>query len=631
MGVEGECLSYILEGTQKNLESWGHEFLRTLGGELGSEYQRRMTEQPTEGLDVNVNVEDLISLSDVIIPFNMSHNAEPEAVDLLWEIERLGKIIPLCTPHNYERVCLYLTSIFAYAADTEEMISTLRTAYDIYIKMNKHPEALRVALKLNDQELMQRALTESEDVPAQMQMAFMLGRQRVNLEVEDEELTKIISNERVCETYLKLARDLDVMEPKTPDQIFKAHLQDRKAEPGIESAKHNLACAYANAFVNAGFGTDQYISTSAANEWIHNNKDNGKQIATASIGMVLLWDLENITSIDKFQYTNDDFITAGAYMAFGMVGTGIKSEVDPAFGLLVDALDTNKEVLKSAAIIGLTFAYAGSARKDILEVLSPIVLDSDNSMEVSGLAALGIGLVYIGTSNDEVANLIAQALMDRSEVVLTNSPFTKMFALGLGLNYLGQQEKIEAALEIVGIVPSLSRYLEVLLKVCGYAGSGNVLKVQEMLHVCVEEVDKEKDKGGLHHILAVLGVAAIALGEEIGSDMSNGTMQHLLQYGEPAIRKTVPLAMGLLSVSNPQLPVMDTLSKLSHDQDDQVAQTAIFALGLIGAGTNNSRLADILRQLAGYYAKDPDHLFIVRIAQGILHIGKVIIYILYIY
>jgi len=42
----------------------------------------------------------------------------------------------------------------------------------------------------------------------------------------------------------------------------------------------------------------------------------------------------------------------------------------------------------------------------------------------------------------------------------------------------------------------------------------------------------------------------------------------------------------------------------------------------VGAGTNNSRIANLLRQLAVYYAKDANHLFISRIAQGLLHMGK---------
>ena len=67
---------------------------------------------------------------------------------------------------------------------------------------------------------------------------------------------------------------------------------------------------------------------------------------------------------------------------------------------------------------------------------------------------------------------------------------------------------------------------------------------------------------------------------------------------------------------------MDTLSKLSHDHDPEVAMGAIFALGMIGCGTNNSRIAQLLRQLATYYYKEPHNLFMVRVAQGLLHMGK---------
>jgi 26S proteasome regulatory subunit N1 len=95
-----------------------------------------------------------------------------------------------------------------------------------------------------------------------------------------------------------------------------------------------------------------------------------------------------------------------------------------------------------------------------------------------------------------------------------------------------------------------------------------------------------------------------------------------MHYGEPVIRRAVPLGLGLLSASNPALPIMDTLSKYSHDNDLDVALNAIFAMGLVGAGTNNARLAQMLRQLASYYYKEPDCLFMVRVAQGLVHMGK---------
>jgi 26S proteasome regulatory subunit N1 len=122
--------------------------------------------------------------------------------------------------------------------------------------------------------------------------------------------------------------------------------------------------------------------------------------------------------------------------------------------------------------------------------------------------------------------------------------------------------------------------------------------------------------------VAVLGLALVAMGEDIGSEMLFRHFGHLLRYCEPVIRRAVPLALGLISVSNPQLNILDTLSKFSHDADPEVAHNSIFAMGLLGAGTNNARLAAMLRQLAQYHAKDSNNLFMVRIAQGLVHMGK---------
>jgi 26S proteasome regulatory subunit N1 len=77
-----------------------------------------------------------------------------------------------------------------------------------------------------------------------------------------------------------------------------------------------------------------------------------------------------------------------------------------------------------------------------------------------------------------------------------------------------------------------------------------------------------------------------------------------------------------MCVSNPLIHVVDTLSRLSHDNDKDVSLNACLALGLVGAGTNNARLAQMLRQLATYYAKEPSHIILVRVAQGLLHAGK---------
>ena len=69
--------------------------------EIRGEYSERM--------DKGETVEDLVNLAKEIIPYNMQHNAETEACDLLMEIERLDLLEQYVDKRSFQRVCLYLT------------------------------------------------------------------------------------------------------------------------------------------------------------------------------------------------------------------------------------------------------------------------------------------------------------------------------------------------------------------------------------------------------------------------------------------------------------------------------------------------------------------------------------------
>lgn len=89
-------------------------------------------------------------------------------------------------------------------------------------------------------------------------------------EVTDEdlrsELEAINGNTRLSEHYLQLARDLDVMEAKTPEEVYKTHLVEGRTPdgPAVDSARANLASTFVNAFVNAGFGADKLVTPDEA-------------------------------------------------------------------------------------------------------------------------------------------------------------------------------------------------------------------------------------------------------------------------------------------------------------------------------------------------------------------------------
>uniref|UniRef100_A0A6M2DYB3 26S proteasome non-ATPase regulatory subunit 2 n=1 Tax=Xenopsylla cheopis TaxID=163159 RepID=A0A6M2DYB3_XENCH len=368
--------------------------------------------------------------------------------------------------------------------------------------------------------------------------------------------------------------------------------------------------------------------------------------ATASLGLVLLWDVDGgLTPIDKYLYSAEDYIKSGALLACGIVNCGVRNECDPALALLSDYILHNTPVMRVGAILGLGLAYAGSNRETALSLLAPVFNDPKSTMEVIGMAGLASGMIAVGSCNSEVTELIIQTLMERSEADLKDT-YMRFLPLGLGLVYLGRKEAVEAIVAALEVIQEPFKSMAVtMVEVCAYAGTGNVLKIQELLHICSEHYesadeekkdskdskkdskeskekeDKEKDLSP-RQAVAVLGIALIAMGEEIGSEMAYRTFGHLLRYCEPVIRRSVPLALGLISVSNPKLNILDTLSKFSHDSDSEVAHNAIFAMGLVGAGTNNARLAAMLRQLAQFHAKDPNNLFMVRIAQGLTHLGK---------
>jgi 26S proteasome regulatory subunit N1 len=99
-----------------------------------------------------------------------------------------------------------------------------------------------------------------------------------------------------------------------------------------------------------------------------------------------------------------------------------------------------------------------------------------------------------------------------------------------------------------------------MVEICAYAGTGNVLKIQQLLHICAKHYEQEKEpekkdkkkeekkdekKGGAEEdamkeevaqdlsgqqAVAVLGLGLIAMGEDIGSEMLYRTLGHLMRY-----------------------------------------------------------------------------------------------------
>ena len=357
-------------------------------------------------------------------------------------------------------------------------------------------------------------------------------------------------------------------------------------------------------------------------EWLYKNKDHGMMSAAASLGSILLWNVEEgLTKIDKFLYSSEDYVKAGAALAVGILSCGVRNDADPALALLTEHVEGDVHTLKVAACTGLGIAYAGTAREDVMELLLPVVEDASGGptkMMEASLAGLALGMIFVGKCDDAVGGTIVQTLMEAADENLSHS-HARFLCLGLGLLFLGQMEKADAMIEALRTVEhKISKYAVILLETCAYSGSGNVLKVQEMLHHCAEHLTEDAE----HQMAAVIGIGMIAMAEDVGAEMALRSFDHLLHYCELPVKRAVPLALAILHISNPDFTVIDQLSRLSHDPDSEISQNAIVGLGVVSAGTNNSRVAGLLRQLSEFYSKEAGHVFCVRIAQGLLHLGK---------
>ena len=625
---ELETLKYRLLAPSTDLGSWGHEYIRHLALEIGQDYQQRMAD--------DTETQELVDLARTLVPYFLSHNAEADAVDILSELERIEEIPEYLDSNTYSRVCLYMVSMVNLLTYPEDL-QFLRTAHDIYKKYNNLPQAMVLAIRLNDFDLIREDFYSTKNSAQKKQLAFLIARQQLWLDIyqddeeDDEVLTDVLTNVKLPEYFKTLAKELNILEPKIPEDIYKSHLESSRTAglTNVDSARHNLASAFVNGFTNAGFGNDKMMLVESDQQsFIWRTKDDGLMSTTASIGLLMQWDVEaGLNKLDKYAFADEKEIRAGALLAIGMLNSGVRIDSDPAMALLgdSDALENKSPIIKVASIMGLGLSYAGTKKHELLDMLLPIVEDVSLDMQISAMAALSLGLIFVGSSNDRVSEAIINTLLDEERGKQLKDKWTRFMSLGLALLFFGRQEEVEVIVETLkAIEHPMAKPAAVLAEICAWAGTGTVLKLQELLHICNDHIEDSDEKKGdeLLQTYAVLGLALISMGEEVGQEMVLRQFGHLMHYGEPNIRKAVPLAMGLISPSNPQMKVYDTLSRYSHDTDNDVAINAIFAMGMLGAGTNNARLAQLLRQLASYYHRDQNSLFMVRIAQGLLHMGK---------
>lgn len=112
----------------------------------------------------------------------------------------------------------------------------------------------------------------------------------------------------------------------------------------------------------------------------------------------------------------------------------------------------------------------------------------------------------------------------------------------------GLQDASDATIETLKAIDHpISKTAQILVEACSFAGTGNVLKIQAMLHHCDDHItaskkdSKEEKKDAKEESkldatfpsFAVIAIALIAMGEDIGAEMSLRQFNHLVSDCRP--------------------------------------------------------------------------------------------------
>jgi 26S proteasome regulatory subunit N1 len=116
----------LISKSEEKAGDWGHEYVRHLAAEIGTEYSLLSEGKSTNNLEKDektleqekledeagesrkFTAEQLQDAAKDCVDFFMKHNAEADAVDLLMEVESIKKLPEWTDDRTYARVCQYL-------------------------------------------------------------------------------------------------------------------------------------------------------------------------------------------------------------------------------------------------------------------------------------------------------------------------------------------------------------------------------------------------------------------------------------------------------------------------------------------------------------------------------------------
>ncbi|MEG0495951.1 MAG: hypothetical protein RR564_06780 [Eubacterium sp.] len=648
-----KCLHYRLQGGSCSITNLGSQYVRKINIDILQFYKENKT--------IDAQIFDLVM---ECVLFFINHNAECEAIDLLYEINREEEIVPYVNEHNYRRIRLYLQGLVNYK---KEIHSTLSK---IYKKMANYPKYILSLIKNNKIERAVEEFKKIEEKGLKKQICFIFNRLGIVVDAKDELYDKILKGEYNKLVYEFVCKDMDLCKKYSIESDIKSP-RDKEF-----SLKFRQFIYLANAFINYGLEENETVSE--------------KNERCESITVHLANGISHIFNSEKLaeNYFNpqkniDNFAKVGNLLAVAVANSKKADETATTIALINDLFDQiNSATAKCALVFGIGMIYADTKSEIARAALVEHCYASE--LEVAALACFSLGIVFIGTADMSLVDLLLQVFI--TQIDNSQEQFFKFIILGISFLFFNKKPEDGFFSTLKEIKNPITKHLFTLVKTFSRVGSSNPLHVENILketfffdtkdieemkvevenklfkrsknrcnhnfenetgEVISESLKKESienknernesiweesnyavsseyDETEARNIesLGILCMSVISLGNDLSSKMATRLFTSSLLLDSQHIKYSVPLALALLYASNPNQQIIDLLVKNFNYQEAPVVNTSAISLGMVVAGSNSTKNYQTLKTLITQNSKNSRVVSALTIAMGLCKLGK---------
>lgn len=320
----------------------------------------------------------------------------------------------------------------------------------------------------------------------------------------------------------------------------------------------------------------------------HNNKFDSRVLTLLSNAIMNMG-----TTNDSLYRLNTDLITNikpwNRFMGTSLLGNIHMGNENP-YEILQKYLPNEGDLKRGGSLLALGFINKLECKDEDIEFFSAFLTDTNLNGEIQHGAALGLGLVAMGSSNPSILKTLLKSLHSGPELVVREGLLISIGMINTAQGHespiLENSNHFEREKQVVpedrtdGENKKLKKQdvheesLEGLLGRCE-----NML-----LQVCREsEHERESRSAGIGFALTVIGTERQCL--------------DLIEDKNEVVRYSGTIALGAAFAGTGNLDIISRILDMTNDGDDNVKRAAVFGLGLVCA-SDRSLLMNILKPLA---------------------------------